>query len=178
MQVWSLGWEDPLEEEMATHSCILAWKKKKTTHEQRAWWAIVHEVTKNWTWLINWIHVCTHTHTHTRTHPSIHSSYLLLAYVFGWLRVYFGKTLKCNTLHFIKSPSGSTEVIICFVSIALFSTFSAQHLFSVCSATGDLFPALSKSETAEEKSGWLSRRCWRNPWNTNLLGSHSGLSLV
>jgi len=26
MQVRSLGWEDPLEEEMATHSNILAWK--------------------------------------------------------------------------------------------------------------------------------------------------------
>jgi len=26
MQVPSLGWEDPLEEEMATHSSILAWK--------------------------------------------------------------------------------------------------------------------------------------------------------
>ena len=25
-QVPSLGWEDPLEEEMATHSSILAWK--------------------------------------------------------------------------------------------------------------------------------------------------------
>ena len=25
-QVWSLGWEDPLEEGMATHSSILAWK--------------------------------------------------------------------------------------------------------------------------------------------------------
>ena len=26
MQVQSLGWEDTLEEEMATHSCILAWE--------------------------------------------------------------------------------------------------------------------------------------------------------
>ena len=26
MQVQSLGWEDPLEEEMETHSSILAWK--------------------------------------------------------------------------------------------------------------------------------------------------------
>ena len=26
MQVWSQGWEDPLEEEMATHSSSLAWK--------------------------------------------------------------------------------------------------------------------------------------------------------
>ena len=26
MRVQSLGWEDPLEEEMATHSSILAWR--------------------------------------------------------------------------------------------------------------------------------------------------------
>ena len=25
-QVWSLGWEDPLEEEMVVHSSILAWE--------------------------------------------------------------------------------------------------------------------------------------------------------
>ena len=25
-EVQSLGWEDPPEEEMATHSCVLAWK--------------------------------------------------------------------------------------------------------------------------------------------------------
>ena len=32
MQVQSLGWEDPLEREMATHSSLLAWK----THGQRS----------------------------------------------------------------------------------------------------------------------------------------------
>ena len=26
MQVWSLGWEDPLEEEISSHSSMLAWK--------------------------------------------------------------------------------------------------------------------------------------------------------
>ena len=26
MQVWSLGWEDALENEMATHSSIVAWE--------------------------------------------------------------------------------------------------------------------------------------------------------
>ena len=31
MWVWSLGWEDPLEKEMATHSDILAWE----VHGQR-----------------------------------------------------------------------------------------------------------------------------------------------
>ena len=30
MPVQSLGWEDPLEEEMATHSSILAWKIPRT----------------------------------------------------------------------------------------------------------------------------------------------------
>jgi len=25
-EIWSLGWEDPLEQEMATHSSIFAWK--------------------------------------------------------------------------------------------------------------------------------------------------------
>ena len=29
-QVQALGWEDPLEEEMATHSSILAWKIPRT----------------------------------------------------------------------------------------------------------------------------------------------------
>ena len=31
-QAWSLGWEDPLEEEMAAHSSILAWE----SHGQRS----------------------------------------------------------------------------------------------------------------------------------------------
>ena len=26
MWVWSMGWEDPLEKGMTTHSCILAWR--------------------------------------------------------------------------------------------------------------------------------------------------------
>ena len=31
MQVPSLGWEDPLEEGMATHSSILAWRNPMVT---------------------------------------------------------------------------------------------------------------------------------------------------
>ena len=30
MQVWSLGWEDPLEKEMATYYSILAWEIPRT----------------------------------------------------------------------------------------------------------------------------------------------------
>ena len=40
--VQSLGWEDPLEEGMATHSSILAWR---ILMDRGAWWATVHRVT-------------------------------------------------------------------------------------------------------------------------------------
>ena len=46
MQVQSLGWEDPLEEEMVTHSSILAIENPM---DRRAWWATVHVVAKSWT---------------------------------------------------------------------------------------------------------------------------------
>ena len=45
--VRSLGWEDPLEEGMATHSSILSYLKNP--HGQRSLAAIVHGVTKSQT---------------------------------------------------------------------------------------------------------------------------------
>ena len=45
-----LGWEDPLEEGLATHSSILAWR---ISMHRRAWWATVHRVTKSQTRLSN-----------------------------------------------------------------------------------------------------------------------------
>ena len=46
--VWSLGWEDPLEEGIATHSSILAWR---IPIDRWVWRATVSEVTKSWTQL-------------------------------------------------------------------------------------------------------------------------------
>ena len=43
--VRSLGWEDSLEEGMATHSNI-SWR---ILMDRGAWWATVHGVTKSWT---------------------------------------------------------------------------------------------------------------------------------
>ena len=43
-QVRSLGWEDPLEKEMATHSSILAWSIPWTEEPE---WATVHGVAKS-----------------------------------------------------------------------------------------------------------------------------------
>ena len=49
--VRSLGWEDPVEEDMATHSSILAWR---ISMDRGAWWATVHGVTKSQTWPSNY----------------------------------------------------------------------------------------------------------------------------
>ena len=50
--VRSLGWEDPLEEGMATHSSILAWRMPT---DRGAWWVAVHGVTKSdMTEQLNW----------------------------------------------------------------------------------------------------------------------------
>jgi len=42
----SLSWEDPLEEGMATHTSILAWR---IPMDRGAWKATVHRVAKSWT---------------------------------------------------------------------------------------------------------------------------------
>ena len=42
--VRSLGWEDPLGEDMASHSSILAWR---IPMDRGAWWATVHGVTES-----------------------------------------------------------------------------------------------------------------------------------
>ena len=44
--VRSLGWENPLEEAMATHSSILAWR---ITMDRGAWQATIHGITKSQT---------------------------------------------------------------------------------------------------------------------------------
>ena len=44
--VRSLGWEDPLEEGMATQFSILAWT---LAMDREAWLATVRGVTKSWT---------------------------------------------------------------------------------------------------------------------------------
>ena len=57
MWVWSLGWEDPLEEGMATHCSILAWRIQWT---EEPGGATVCSVTKSWTqlkWLSTYAYI-------------------------------------------------------------------------------------------------------------------------
>ena len=42
--IQSLGWEDPLEEGIETHSSILVWR---IPMDRAAWWATLHGVAKS-----------------------------------------------------------------------------------------------------------------------------------
>ena len=48
--IWFLGWEDPLEEGMVTHSSSPSWR---IPMDREAWWATVHEVAESCTQLSN-----------------------------------------------------------------------------------------------------------------------------
>ena len=47
-QVWSLGWEDPLENEMATHSSILAWRILRTERSLAGYCPWGRRIRHNW----------------------------------------------------------------------------------------------------------------------------------
>ena len=50
MRVRSLGWEDPLEKEMATHTSILAWEIPWTEElGLLSLGATIHGIAKSWT---------------------------------------------------------------------------------------------------------------------------------
>ena len=62
--VRSLGREEPLEKEIATHSSILAWR---IPMDRGAWWASVHGVAKSWLWLSMHAGTCKRKLTHKQT---------------------------------------------------------------------------------------------------------------
>ena len=88
-QLWSLGQEDPLEEEMATWSSILAWKIPWTEETCGLQSMGSQRVRHNWA----------HTHTHICPTSTLWSFHLLKSH--GWLAPasvvsYLGKCRHCN----------------------------------------------------------------------------------
>ena len=128
MQVQSLGWEDSLEEEMATHSSIFAWRIPWTEEPGRLQSTGLQESDTT---------ECAHTHTHTHT-DMINLGFLrsfskfpmcqmvllqfnlamilLLKYVYFstfneiWCRVW--NTCKCSIRHLIQSGSLNSQAIL------------------------------------------------------------------
>ena len=81
--VQSLGWEDPLEEGMATHSNILAWR---IPIDRRVWWATVHGGHKE-LGMTEQLSARAHTHTHTSLgFNSVNLRHLQLGFWFDWLK--------------------------------------------------------------------------------------------
>ena len=66
-QVRSLGWEDPLEKEIVTHSSIIAWKIPWTEEPGRLQSMGSQRVGHDWA------AECTHAHAHTRVHAHTHT---------------------------------------------------------------------------------------------------------
>ena len=71
--LWSVAWEDPLEEGMATHSSILTWRMPWT--EEPGGLQSMGSQRVRHGWVTKHIYPYTHTHTHTHIRvmsPSIH----------------------------------------------------------------------------------------------------------
>ena len=85
-QVRSLGWEDPLEEKMAIHSSILAWR---IPMDRGIWWAAVDRVTKSKTWLGNWTRTTTWTYWVLLSFLALFSLYFGRGFIYPSLGSYF-----------------------------------------------------------------------------------------
>ena len=72
-RVRSLGWEDPLEKGMATHSNVLAWRIPRTEEPAK-----LQSTGKLQSKELDITETYTHTHTHTHTHTQM---YLLLSFL-------------------------------------------------------------------------------------------------
>ena len=109
MWVWSLGWEDPLEEGMETHSIILAWKIPWT--EEPGGLHTAHGVAKSRTQLKQLrVHIRTRVRAHTHTHT--HALWLLTYFdVFLPLLMYI-LIYHINSLHLFSLYVAYFDLII------------------------------------------------------------------
>ena len=73
MQVRSLGWEDPLEEGMATHTSILAWRTPWTEEPSRLQSIGSHRVGHDGN-NSACMHACMYMHIHTYVHACMYIS--------------------------------------------------------------------------------------------------------
>ena len=73
--VWSLGWQDPLEKGMATHSSILAWRIPWTEEPGKLQSVGSQRVRHDWV-------THTHTHTHTEWHVCERVSLIMIIIIF------------------------------------------------------------------------------------------------
>ena len=107
----SLGWEDPLEEGMATHSIFLpeesSWTEEPGGLQSMGLQRVTHD------WATN-----THTHTHTHTHTETHT-------VVGWGRFILVLNAKLRILNF---ETLLETTVSCFRKTVICSGFHTIHI--------------------------------------------------
>ena len=100
----SLGGEDPLEEEMATHCNDFCWENPM---DRGAWWPAVHTVAKSWTWLSTQDTPMVQHHLLKNNHNKIISSSIYLGtfyenqltiYVWIYFWTYYSDPLICMSI--------------------------------------------------------------------------------
>ena len=127
MWVQSLGWEDPLEEDMATHSRTHAWR---IPMDRGAWWATVHSVSKNWTWL-KWLGMhCLCTVSWTELYRWVVSSWLCCvewSWCKEWHIFYFPAKIK-NLLVVSQQNASHLSLVYAPMWFLIGSFYSAHSL--------------------------------------------------
>ena len=112
--IQSLSQEDPLENEMVTHSNILAWRIPWT--EEPGGWQTVQGVTKSQTWLSNYSFICR----------------LILYFIISYLKCTCC-FWKCHILFHFKSL---------YFLLTLLNFFSPGYLFCSCYSVAQSCPTL------------------------------------
>ena len=194
MRVQSLGWEDPLEEEMAIHCSILAWEIL-WTEEPGGLQSMGSQKNQTQQGTSHLTHTRTHTHArdksphaHTHTHARAHARTCTHTYLpldqfplgFPTSRLQLDQQrLKGSWYHVdhsrVRRPCG-----ILFGAASSFVTFT----FSVCPATWSVFPTLSGWQTRfargqdhqplsawpKNQDSWTKKWRWtpHSPFNTSL----------
>ena len=86
MQVWSLGQEDTLEEEMATYSSILAWRIPLSEESGRLYSPYGRKKLDMTKWPSAHTHIYDQVHTHT--HTLIYIYIYMYVYIYIYIYIY------------------------------------------------------------------------------------------
>ena len=108
MRVQSLGQEDPLEEEMASHSSILAWEIPWTEESDSPWGHKELDTTE-----------CMHMRAHTHTHPRLYGPQSLKYLLFVHLQKKF--------VHLCSREQGQGVLHLCTPEIAIVFSYAKQQ---------------------------------------------------
>ena len=124
--VWSLGWEYPLEKEIATHSSVLAWKFPWTEDAGRLQSMGMQRVGHDWATSLSLWKICLFSfsvHFKTRLFRFVA---VVVCYWIVWVFIYFGYYLLSDILLF-----RFVAVVVCYWIVWVFIYFGYYLLSDI-----------------------------------------------